>query len=500
MPASRRSRRSMPKVRTGCAICKSRRVKCDEERPSCRRCVSTGRDCPGYTEELRPSVAIKIYKIPFKAPGSRQDRELLHFFCCETAGCLSRFSDTTLWTHLILQRSQHQPVIRNALVTLSSLHRDYLRVGSALLEVSSKNIKLILRSHKQLLHLLGRDASPEAALICSLIFYIFECLIGNTQLAIWHLDQGLKLLRQCCMDQTLDAGSDTTSAQLVAVFTRLDIHASIFSYERIPILELTSTKQVSGLASVVPEQFSSLTDAEETLVVLQNWTMRHLVLYVEYKLKPLDEVPANILHERLQLEIEFRRLEDGIANVGSDPHKETFTVSDVQRKLLLQSQTSTFHGALLETFLLPFSQSDTSVQAYYKFELALNQISSLLSLSNTSKNSAASNRDFTLSTNIIAMLYFICMKTRSCRILHMALSLMQDSLSSARDGLWDARKAAVVIQAMLSDGDKDSDDPEIVAKLEDVGSGILDASSGLDEVFQMLRISESLDSKDPLKK
>ena len=43
-----RKRRSYPKVRSDCLTCKIRRKKCDEQKPSCHRCVSTGRKCDGY--------------------------------------------------------------------------------------------------------------------------------------------------------------------------------------------------------------------------------------------------------------------------------------------------------------------------------------------------------------------------------------------------------------------------------------------------------------------
>ncbi|KAI0205092.1 hypothetical protein F4808DRAFT_273009 [Astrocystis sublimbata] len=47
MPAQRPnpSRRPHSKSRTGCRVCKSRRVKCDETRPSCRRCQTHGVRC-----------------------------------------------------------------------------------------------------------------------------------------------------------------------------------------------------------------------------------------------------------------------------------------------------------------------------------------------------------------------------------------------------------------------------------------------------------------------
>ncbi|PQE28388.1 c6 zinc finger domain protein [Rutstroemia sp. NJR-2017a BBW] len=46
--AVRQRRASRPKVKTGCNNCKTRRVKCDETRPQCTKCVRSGRTCDGY--------------------------------------------------------------------------------------------------------------------------------------------------------------------------------------------------------------------------------------------------------------------------------------------------------------------------------------------------------------------------------------------------------------------------------------------------------------------
>ncbi|KAK1964507.1 hypothetical protein LY78DRAFT_582370 [Colletotrichum sublineola] len=36
----------------GCETCRARRVKCDNERPFCRKCVGSGRECAGYEREM----------------------------------------------------------------------------------------------------------------------------------------------------------------------------------------------------------------------------------------------------------------------------------------------------------------------------------------------------------------------------------------------------------------------------------------------------------------
>ncbi|KAJ0163830.1 putative transcriptional regulatory protein C15D4.02 [Colletotrichum tanaceti] len=49
--AGRRKRASRPKVRSGCLTCKTRRVKCDERKPTCARCEKADVECDGYIKE-----------------------------------------------------------------------------------------------------------------------------------------------------------------------------------------------------------------------------------------------------------------------------------------------------------------------------------------------------------------------------------------------------------------------------------------------------------------
>ncbi|KAJ5373600.1 hypothetical protein N7517_005606 [Penicillium concentricum] len=57
--SDRRRRKWAPKLKSGCMTCKVRRVKCDEEKPHCRRCISTGRKCDGYAH---PPFAVEVLK------------------------------------------------------------------------------------------------------------------------------------------------------------------------------------------------------------------------------------------------------------------------------------------------------------------------------------------------------------------------------------------------------------------------------------------------------
>ncbi|OJJ72957.1 hypothetical protein ASPBRDRAFT_195599 [Aspergillus brasiliensis CBS 101740] len=56
-------RRPHRKSRAGCLVCKQRRVKCDEEKPSCHRCQKLGFDC-SYEPETKDSVSVFLASPP----------------------------------------------------------------------------------------------------------------------------------------------------------------------------------------------------------------------------------------------------------------------------------------------------------------------------------------------------------------------------------------------------------------------------------------------------
>ncbi|KAH7258891.1 uncharacterized protein BKA55DRAFT_506319 [Fusarium redolens] len=64
-------RASRPKVRSGCLTCKTRRVKCDEGKPACARCIRGDFVCDGYeTQEAlsvtKPETALPAQVVPIK--------------------------------------------------------------------------------------------------------------------------------------------------------------------------------------------------------------------------------------------------------------------------------------------------------------------------------------------------------------------------------------------------------------------------------------------------
>ncbi|CAI7677130.1 unnamed protein product [Penicillium pancosmium] len=64
--------RRVKKSRNGCSRCKSKRVKCGEEKPHCNRCTRLGVRCPGYVQSLK---WVTKYEEP--SPGASSDGKAL---------------------------------------------------------------------------------------------------------------------------------------------------------------------------------------------------------------------------------------------------------------------------------------------------------------------------------------------------------------------------------------------------------------------------------------
>ncbi|OBT80213.1 hypothetical protein VF21_00694 [Pseudogymnoascus sp. 05NY08] len=129
----KRLRASKPKVKTGCLTCKIRHVKCDESKPHCTRCLSTGRACDGYSP-LPPSHTIThsptrnstLSPLPSALtpllPGTPSEQHSFHTFSTCTTAHLAGLFTSPFWSRHVLQASLHEPSIYHAAVALGALN------------------------------------------------------------------------------------------------------------------------------------------------------------------------------------------------------------------------------------------------------------------------------------------------------------------------------------------------------------------------------------------
>ena len=186
------------------AIPAVRRIKCDETKPDCVRCTSTGRKCDGYqaTDSQRdrstsgtpiPETPLSIQRtakvqIPratgpiSTVDGDDLERRNFQFFRTRTVPQLCGFFDDEIWQRLVLQATLQEPAIRHAVFALGSMHERF-EAGDSTVFASNLDTAqggLALQQYTQAInHLINPPArkdprSLDVCLVASVLFACFE--------------------------------------------------------------------------------------------------------------------------------------------------------------------------------------------------------------------------------------------------------------------------------------------------------------------------------------
>ncbi|KAK2609368.1 hypothetical protein QQS21_002149 [Conoideocrella luteorostrata] len=260
VPASvPRHRKWAPKVRTGCTTCRcveaslsinaskcqnwlktikacipvsnfarsTRRVKCDEAKPQCTRCSSSGRPCNYplriksscseqpllFTQDvhIRPtSVSIQpIYAVsPAETNSTDEERRMFYFFRTEAASQLAGVFDQRFCTMELLQASKLHPAVWHACTALAAMYqRESLTHGSRKEgEAHQRHYVFALRQYdvalKNAVKMIAKSAhgasstDQEILLTSCLLFTAICCLQGDLRAAMVHLRNGQKIFYQ----------------------------------------------------------------------------------------------------------------------------------------------------------------------------------------------------------------------------------------------------------------------------------------------------------------
>ncbi|KEF53656.1 uncharacterized protein A1O9_10056 [Exophiala aquamarina CBS 119918] len=331
---------------------------------------------------------------------------------------------------------------------------------------------MIAKSHRQLARYLSRpDAGADVALICSVIYFICESLLGDPQQAIWHLDRGLVLLKRSQVSKSFDATSsnDPLVPRLTALFERLDCQACTFDDRRAPVLVLSSPPELCGTVPTVPDRIRDLDHAESILIKLQNRVFHHLVASIFFKGQAVEELPQSLIQERILVVCDLQKygaLLDNFANyAGYAIEKSPLPLDELdesmrqqwKRYLMLRISFHTFHHLMRDYaakfgILASATQSESAADLRSDLEsdlkTASDAVSSILLICDSPPTMP--QRTYTLSSHLIAVTYFVCAKTTSPTTRRKTFELLaHPSLSHSRDGLWDAQTASLFLDKMI---------------------------------------------------
>ncbi|OQD82719.1 hypothetical protein PENANT_c020G06106 [Penicillium antarcticum] len=277
------------KVKTGCRTCKIRRVKCDEGRPACRRCVSTSRVCDGYgiwggggTPYAQPQSnrALSVYCTPVPVGSlSHEENVCFDWLIQRTAKKFAGLFPSDFWETLIFQASAQEPAVRHAVIALSSAHRfDRYRQETLVANRLNEERFTLQQYNKAIQHLRSNKAdsshSLRVALITCMLFVTLEYLRGQYQIGSAHLRYGMKLLsdvsisspRSTMAPTILCTEGDFAYNALVDAYSRLGIQSAMFGHVPSHMCIVTQDPQTTK----IPYIFTSLFEARRTLDDLLN--------------------------------------------------------------------------------------------------------------------------------------------------------------------------------------------------------------------------------------
>ena len=195
-----------------------RKVKCDENKPFCRKCVITGRTCDGYESPFGSFTSQPINSA--NAGGIKSDvgsqpiRPTFTEIAPQDIDLLNRyFSTKTLFdvklgcdeeARQVLQASLTNPPIRHAIMSLRALREDLETSGDGPASVAQQTVSYHygLQQYSMALRGLAFNLSSpgsnglKSTLLCCQIFISIEQVRKNYAAVAQHIIQGLRIMHE----------------------------------------------------------------------------------------------------------------------------------------------------------------------------------------------------------------------------------------------------------------------------------------------------------------
>ena len=426
-----------------------RRVKCDEEKPYCRRCLSTGRTCDGYALPQKPCQRRNILTVyvppPQKQlvpyPGSIE----IDFYHRNIASKLSGYFDSDFWSTLVLQLSQSEITIRHAVSAISAIHRDMQFSPSTSPSVDVPTNPLALHECTAAMRSLTSriKADPTSSLIplvACLLFTCLEFLRGSVDSAMVHMLSGFKILKACRYSAYAEDGQAPQTQwqdrlaiekHVVPVFSRLNLLCLLFGHA-LPPLHTTLPASSS--------QFTTLAEARRRLYDVMDASLRFIRAGTSkahtFQVKDEDRVMKEVL------EYELQQWQNGFEALISriDPSQESI-VEDAVNLLRIH------HRVIFIWLSVSLSPDECVMDLHIADFKKILDLGTKLTSRGGRDPSASRPEIFSFEMHIIPPLYFTAIKCRVPSLRRRALDLL--CRAPRREGLWNAHIAMKIAERVI---------------------------------------------------
>ncbi|KAI1483240.1 hypothetical protein F4774DRAFT_214851 [Daldinia eschscholtzii] len=424
------ARKGSLKVRTGCLTCKIRKVKCDEGKPHCQRCVTTGRKCDGYLQTTTSSVtAWHRPRHLFPGVDNVDERRALQFFSQAAGPSLSGPMDPYFWTHLVMQFSNFEPAVRHAVVAISSLY-EHMQTRSKYQQLVDNRFAL---SHynSAIRELKTMNNEPLVLLVC-ILFICIEFLQDNRNGAIQHCKHGVYILKNA------EAAFPWTKEYLSPIFRRLTIFPFFFA------LDETGFPKFINLEDRVPDSFASFDEAIYCIDGILLRTIRLVRSGDSYRLGNLRRCPVapDLLVEQKETRVLLENWNNRFSYLqsrSSTPAMSEETLCNITLR----------YGVARIWVETTFEYDETVYDRYLdRFRYMVGTAAKLHSSKALRRGTLQGSPKFIFEMGFIPLLYYIVMKCRCLDTRLEALSLMK-KLGAAKENLWEVSTMHAVARRMI---------------------------------------------------
>ncbi|KAJ6784161.1 hypothetical protein PWT90_11150 [Aphanocladium album] len=295
-----RKKRWTTKVKTGCATCRSRRIKCDEGKPVCRRCVFSKRQCGGYMDQPPPQYSSNsCCSSPSSTNGdlvaqpsngmsavyqgaSSLEQQMFHRFRTETVIQVGCVFDMQFWLVDVPRAAQAHRPMWHASVALAALWSSRTHATSNMCLFADATLDSLTSFVMKHYHAAIRELIPlsnpsgdapsfenqQVLLMTNVLLLGLASMQGNQRDAAMFSRHSLTLFNDWRFWQRQDTWKTSSQGAMLSVAPLTALMYRLQSQEigdrlQQPDWTLTDFNQFTKLPSATP--FSSMTEAYREL-------------------------------------------------------------------------------------------------------------------------------------------------------------------------------------------------------------------------------------------
>ncbi|CZR56758.1 uncharacterized protein PAC_06647 [Phialocephala subalpina] len=431
----------------GCRTCKTRRIKCDEAKPSCSRCLKSGRSCDGYGIQMKATAqarASSLSSLDTHSYRSERENRGFDYFRHKALSELIGFdTKSDFWSHVVLQFSEASPAVFRAVLSLSSLHES--TYSSQMMLTGSENTMSFLRQYNKAIRQLCSKQTTQPVqftLTCCILFICLENLRGDYDAGLLHLKNGLEILKEWHAKNVTLSTEIETREILTKVFRRLDMQATAFLDTRQPQFNMSPSDR-GLIATPNTPPFNNLSEARTALDVLVS-KLFYIITTKSSPQHPSWSADNMYLPMRRPL---MNGLNTEFLNWKST--FDTFSLNEGQNWQKDELRLGVLLGLHYQTTSLMLDiRSNTNIEGQYCGPSKDTQWTKITDICESIIRSlSTSTTSFSADMGLIAPLYFTAMQAENPRICQRGIDLLH--LIRWKEGFWDASTAAAVAERVL---------------------------------------------------